>query len=95
MKQNSKLISLHFYIYRILIFFKSMFANRHHIFVLFPVFYHLGLLFVFIFIFCFTLVFALRDKEYEAAWVEKGGSSGTHWGGKGNMIKIDYIKELN
>lgn len=55
-----------------------MLANKQHIFVLFPVFYHLGLLFVFIFIFCFTFVFALRDEEYEVAWVGKGGRSGTH-----------------
>lgn len=67
MKQNSKLISLHFYIYRILIFIKSMFAQKQHIYVLFPVFWHPGLLFVFVFIFCFTFVFALRDEEYEVA----------------------------
>lgn len=95
MKQNSKLVSLHFYIYRILILLRVCLQINITYLFCFQFFYHLGLLFVFIVIFCFTLVFALRDEEYEAAWVGKGGSSGTHWGGKGNMIKIDYIKELN
>lgn len=34
----------------------------------------------------------MREKEYEAGWVGKGGRSGRRWRGRENIVKIYYMK---
>lgn len=36
--------------------------------------------------------FVLKEKEYEAGWVGKGGRSGRRWRGRENIVKIYYMK---